>query len=134
MEIIFKKKQLRLAEDSNRSQLPPKTVMNSEGDDDTSSLANDISQINTTNTDRSDIVIPTTQYTSKSVSQKNKNVVTTIPNSSSAPQQAAKIINTSNSNDMPAMIRITNGLERSGNLIETVTFSKKELNNFLKSI
>lgn len=134
MDVVFTKKQLRIVEDELSSKLPPKTVMNGEGDSDTSSLQNDLSKVNQANTDGSDIVIPTNQFTNKIIPPKNKGMVTTLPNNSDSAAQAAKIINTSNPAEMPSMIRLTNGVERGKNLVEVATFNKKELDNFLKSL
>jgi hypothetical protein len=134
MKVIFKKSQLKLHEDNMSQKLPPKTVMNSEGDSDTSSLQNDLSQVNQANADGSDVVIPTNQFTNKVIPAKNKGMVTTLPNNSDAGALAAKMINTTNANEMPSMIRLQNSVERSGKLVEVATFKKNELDKFLKSL
>ena len=134
MKVIFKKSQLKLHEDNMSQKLPPKTVMNSEGDSDTSSLQNDLSQVNQANADGSDVVIPTNQFTNKVIPAKNKGMVTTLPNNSDAGALVAKMINTTNANEMPSMIRLQNSVERSGKLVEVATFKKNELDKFLKSL
>lgn len=134
MKVIFRKSQLKLNEDNLSQQLPPKTVINSEGDNDTSSLQTDLSKVNQANTDGSDVVVPTNQYTNKVIPSKNKGMVTTLPNNSDAGPQVAKMINTTNANEMPAMIRLQNSVERNGKLVEVATFKKDELDKFLKSL
>ena len=134
MKFVFKKSQLKINEDNMSQKLPPKTVMNSEGDSDTSSLQNDLSQVNQANSDGSDVVIPTNQFTNKVIPAKNKGMVTTLPNNSDAGAQAAKMINTTNATELPSMIRLQNSTERKGNLIEVTTFKKAELDKFLKSL
>lgn len=136
MKIVFTKNQLALIREENLNQnKAPKTVLNSEGDSDTSSLQKDLSKVNQSNSDHSDIVIPTSQFTNKTIPPQNKGVVTTIPNNTDAAAQATKMINSTNPNDMPSMIRLqNNGVERYGNLIEVTTFTKKELTEFLNSL
>lgn len=135
MKVTFTKSQLRLVEDDSlNAKKAPRTVMNSDGDNDTSSLSQDISKVNQTNSDQSDIVVPTAQYTNKQLRKGNNDITATIKNGPDAPQQIANIINNTNPNQMPGMITLKNGYEREGKLVEVATFNKKELDIFLESL
>ena len=134
MKVTFSKKQLKLVEDQTPvMQKAARAVVNS-GDNDTSSLSKDLSQVNQTNNDNSDVIIPTAQYTNKNLSSQNNGVTMTLKNNSGAASQVAKIINNTNPTEMPGTIRLTNGVERNGNIVEVATFNKKELDYFLKTL
>ena len=134
-KVTFTKRQLRLVEAQvGGIETGARAVMNSEGDNDTSSLDKDLSQVNQNNSDNSDVVIPTAQYTNKNLTSKNNGLTMTLKNNSGAAAQVAKIINNTNPNEMPGTIRLTNSVERKGNIVEVAKFNKKELDNFLRTL
>ena len=56
---------------------------------------------------------------------------TVMPNTSSS---IAKIKTDINTGRASGSYVLQNGVERSGNLVETITFTKKEMNEFLRTI
>lgn len=138
-QIILTKRQFEFIRedltDSESNKKPTFSVSNSETDNNTSSLAKDISTANQHNANANPLSIQTASYTNKTIPSKNNAQVMTIPNGPDAAQKVSKIINTTSASEMPGSIRLVNGVERDNNkIIEQVTFSKKELDNFLDSI
>lgn len=134
MDFVFKKGQLKIMEAQDNNELPPLAVNNSENDGDTSSLRNDVSNVSSHNTNGADMVINTQQYTNKPITNNNRGMTMTLPNNGNAATKAAQIINTTPANQLPSTIRLDNGIKRDGNLVEGITFSKTELDKFLKEL
>jgi len=133
MNIIFKKSQLKLVEDINTDNKPALSVVNSENDNNVDSLQQDYDSVQQQNTNNNPVEIQTQGYTNKTIAPSNANQTMTIPKDASSINQAMRMITTSNPVDMPGKIRIE-GKNRKKNLKEGIAFSKKELDNFLKSL
>lgn len=138
MNIVFKKRQLRLMEDETQSidtKTAPRAIIPSGDGNSTATLQKDVSQTQEKgNPDNSPLAIQTGQYTKASIPQENDTMVTTMNNDSKAPTKLANMINKGNPDTLPGTVILKNGFERSKNLVEVATFSKKELTKFLKSL
>ena len=143
MKVIFKKSQLKLNEfvdtstaNSINNSKPPLAVSNSEEDGDSSSLRTDVEKTNQYNSGNNPIQIDTQSYTSKKIPVGNNNVSQdmTFKNTPQAASQIQQFINTTPAASLPKKIRLQNGVERKGNLVEIATFKKDELDKFLKSL
>jgi len=144
MNIVFKKKQLRLIEDalsdtsssnSLNNKKPALDVSNSEGDNDPSSMQRDISNTNQYNSGKNPINIDTQSYTNKKLPTGNTgSEMMTFKNTPQSVSQIQQMINTSPAQTLPKKIRLQNSFKRSGKLVEVTTFKKKELDKFLETI
>lgn len=144
MKIIFKKSQLKINEDvigdtsspdSLNNKKPALDVSNSEGDNDASTLVKDISSTNQYNSGKNPLSIDTQSYTNKKLPTGNDGGQTmTFKNTPQAASQIQQMINTTPAATLPKKIRLQNGVERNGNLVEITTFKKKDLDKFLKSL
>jgi len=144
MKIIFNKSQLKINEDaigdtsspdSLNNKKPALDVSNTEGDNDTTSLPNDISRTNQYNSGKNPLSIDTQSYTNKKLPAGNEGGQTmTFKNTPDAASKIQQMINTIPAATLPKKIRLQNGVERNGNLVEVTTFKKKDLDKFLKSL
>ena len=144
MNIVFKKKQLRLIEDalsdtsssnSLNNKKPALDVSNSEGDNDPSSMQRDISNTNQYNSGKNPINIDTQSYTNKKLPTGNTgSEMMTFKNTPQSVSQIQQMINTSPAQTLPKKIRLQNSFKRNGKLVEVTTFKKKELDKFLETI
>jgi len=144
MKLIFKKSQLKLNEDALTDTSSPDTinnkkpaldVSNSEGDNDSSSLQRDISVTNQYNSNKNPINIDTQSYTNKKIPTGNTGGQTmTFKNTPQVVSQIQQFINSTPAATMPKKIRLQNGIERNGKLVEITSFKKKELDKFLNSL
>lgn len=144
MKVIFKKSQLKINEDALTDTSSPETlnnkkpaldVSNSEQDNDVSSLDRDISNTNQYNSGKNPLNIDTQSYTSKKLPTGNTgSQVMTFKNTPQATAQIQQMINSTPAAALPKKIRLQNGVERDGNLVEVTTFKKKDLDKFLKSL
>ena len=144
MNIVFKKKQLRLIEDalsdtsssnSLNNKKPALDVSNSEGDNDPSSMQRDISNTNQYNSGKNPINIDTQSYTNKKLPTGNTgSEMMTFKNTPQSVSQIQQMINASPAQTLPKKIRLQNSFKRSGKLVEVTTFKKKELDKFLETI
>lgn len=144
MNIVFKKKQLRLIEDalsdtsssnSLNNKKPALDVSNSEGDNDPSSMQRDVSNTNQYNSGKNPINIDTQSYTNKKLPTGNTgSEIMTFKNTPQSVSQIQQMINTSPAQTLPKKIRLQNSFKRSGKLVEVTTFKKKELDKFLETI
>ena len=144
MNLVFKKSQmLKLNElvdtssvNSMNNSKPALAVSNSEEDGDTSALRTDVEKTNQYNSGNNPIQIDTQSYTNKKIPVGNDNVSQnmTFKNTPQAASQIQQFINTTPASSLPKKIRLQNGVERNGNLVEVATFKKNELDKFLKSL
>jgi len=144
MKVVFKKSQLKINEDALTNTSSPETinnkkpaldVSNSQDDNDASSIQQDISNTNQYNSGKNPLNIDTQSYTNKKLPTGDTgSQVMTFKNTPQAATQIQQMINTTPANALPRKIRLQNGVERDGNLVEVTTFKKKDLNNFLKSL
>ena len=141
MNVIFKKSQLRLSEDvigsinDTNNNKPPLAVSNSEDDNDVSSLRSDVEKTNQYNSNKSPIQIDTQSYTSKKIPTGNTGSQDMVfKNTPQAASQIQQFINSTPAQSLPKKIRLQNGVERKGKLVEVTTFNKKDLDKFLKSL
>lgn len=142
MKIVFKKSQLKINEDilggisDTDNKKPPLAVTNSEDDNDSSSLRSDVEKTNQYNSGKNPIQIDTQSYTNKKIPTGNDAIgqTMTFKNTPQAASQIQQFINTTPAQSLPPKIRLQNGVERNGKLIEVTTFNKKELDKFLKSL
>lgn len=144
MKVIFKKSQLRINEDaltdtsspdSINNKKPALDVSNSEDDNDVSSLERDISNTNQYNSNKNPLNINTQSYTNKKIPTGNTgSQVMTFKNTPQAATQIQQMINTTPAAALPKKIRLQNGVERNGKLVEVTTFNKKDLDKFLESL
>ncbi len=141
MKVIFKKSQLKLNEDAingndENNSKPALAISNSENDNDVSSLKADVEKTNQYNSNKNPLQIDTQSYTNKKIPIGNENVSQNMvfKNTPQAASQIQQFINSTPAASLPSKIRLQNGVERNGNLVEVTTFSKKELDNFLKNL
>ena len=144
MKVVFKKSQLKLNEDaltdtsspnSLNNKKPALDVSNSEGDNDPSSLMNDISKTNQYNSGKNPLNIDTQSYTNKKLPAGDEGGQTmTFKNTPQAASQIQQMINTTPAATLPKKIRLQNGVERNGSLVEVTKFKKKDLDRFLKEL
>jgi len=144
MKVIFKKSQLKLNEDALtdasspdalNNKKPALDVSNSEGDNNPSSLPRDISNTNQYNSGKNPLSIDTQSYTNKKLPTGNDGSQTmTFKNTPQAASQIQQMINTTPAATLPKKIRLQNGVERNGKLVEVTTFKKKDLDKFLKTL
>lgn len=131
MKITFTKRQLRLVEDDNlNNSKPALAITNSEHDNDASSLKTDIEKTMSHNPNGNPMEIDAASYSSNNISKNDANTTVNISKGSDVASQAYNMIKTGK----VGKVRITNGVERSGNLVEVTTFNKKELDAFLESL
>ena len=142
MKVIFKKSQLKINEDvlggiaDTDNNKPALAVSNSEDDNDVSSLRTDVEKTNQYNSNKNPIQIDTQSYTNKKIPTGNNSVGQgmVFKNTPQAASQIQQFINSTPAQSLPQKIRLQNGVERNGKLIEVTTFNKKELDKFLKSL
>lgn len=144
MKVVFKKSQLKINEDALTNTSSPEAinnkkpaldVSNSQDDNDASSIQQDISNTNQYNSGKNPLNIDTQSYTNKKLpTGDTASQVMTFKNTPQAATQIQQMINTTPANALPRKIRLQNGVERDGNLVEVTTFKKKDLNNFLKNL
>ena len=144
MKFIFKKSQLKINEDvlddtstsnSINNKKPALDVSNSEEDNDPSSLVKDVSNVNQYNSGKNPLNINTQSYTNKKLPTGNTgSQVMTFKNTPQAASQIQQMINTTPAQSLPQKIKLQNGVERNGKLVEITTFKKKDLDKFLKSL
>jgi hypothetical protein len=145
MNIVFTKKQLNLIREMDFSgggsndDKASASVVNKEGDNDVSSLvqdAQDVAQKPGANDMNKDINVQS--YTNKQIPKQNATKVMTISQGGDSISKIAtdvqqQILGTPDK-ALPGIIRLTNGVERDGKLVEVTTFKKKELDKFLKTL
>ena len=143
MDIVFSKKQLNILKefvsgDESNQNKPSLDVTNSEGDKDPSSLRTDtekVAQMDSNNFNKS---IDVQSYTNKQIPTNNnaQDMTIKVGNGSvgQAASQAQNIIATTPAQSLPKKIRLVQGKERKGKLVEVTTFKKTELDKFLKSL
>ena len=137
MDIVFKKRQLKLVEDTLGSvnNKPALAVTNSEGDNDVSSLRKDVEKTNMYNSNHNPVQIDTQSYTNKRIpTGETTSQSMEFNNTPQAASQIQQFINSTPANSLPKKIMLKNGKERSGNIVEIATSKKKELDKFLKSL
>jgi len=140
MKVILRKNQLKLREDllstnSNDNNKPALAVSNSEGDNDVSSLRADVEKTNQYNSNHNPLEIDVQGYTNKKLPTSNNGSQEMIfKNTPQAASQIQQMINTTPAQSLPTKIKLQNGIERSGKLVEVTTFNKKELDKFLKEL
>lgn len=143
MDVVFKKSQLNLIREfldgeSSSQQKPAIDVSNSEGDSDPSELRSDAekaAQFDSNNYDKS---INVSSYTNKQIPSSNstQDMTFKVGNGSvgQAASKAADFIAKTPAQNLPTKIRLVQGKERQGKLIEVTTFKKTDLDKFLKSL
>lgn len=143
MDVVFSKKQLNLIRefvmgDDNSSSKPSIDVSNTEGDNDPSSLRSDaekVAQMDSNNFNKS---IDVQSYTNKQIPANNnaQDMTINVGNGSvgQAASKAQQFIAQTPAQSLPQKIRLVNGKEIKGNLVEVTTFKKNELDKFLKSL
>jgi hypothetical protein len=143
MNIIFRKSQLNLIKEfvdggSSNMNKPDIDVSNSEGDNDPSSLRTDTEKAAQFDSNGLDKAINVQSYTNKQIPSSNSTQDMTIKVGNGSVGQAAskaqQFINQTPANNLPQKIRLVQGKERKGKLVEVTTFNKKELDKFLKSL
>lgn len=141
MKVIFRKSQLKLNEDvigmsddSNNGK-PALAVSNSEDDNDVSSLRNDVEKINQYNSNDNPLQIDTQSYTNKKIPTGDTTSQDMVfKNTPQAASQIQQFINSTPAQTLPKKIRLQNGVQRNGKIVEVATFKKNELDKFLKSL
>ena len=144
MNIVFTKKQLNLIrefgsdENSTNQNKASASVVNSEGDNDVSSLVRDVQSIaQKPGTDNMNKDINTQTYTNKQIPKQNANKVMTIDTGNDSLSKVAtdvqqQILGTPDK-ALPGIIRIEDK-KRNSKLVEVTTFKKEELDKFLKTL
>lgn len=142
MDIVFTKKQLNLLREfvtgDEESNKPSIDVSNSEGDNDPSSLRSDAEKAAQIDSNGLNKAINVSSYTNKQIPTSNSNQDMTIKVGNGSVGQAAskaqQFIAQTPAQNLPQKIRLVQGKERKGNLVEVTRFKKTELNKFLKSL
>lgn len=128
---IFTKKQLRLREDIGENK-PELAVTNPDSkNDSTQGLDSAVSATNQKNSIGADLRIDTSQFSNVDMTDDQRDTETVMPNTSSS---IAKIKTDINTGRASGSYILKNGVERDGKLVESITFTKKEMNEFLRTI
>lgn len=128
---VFTKKQLKLREDMEDKK-PELAVTNPDSkNDSTQNLDSAVSSTNQKNSIGANLRIDTSQFSNANMTDDQRDSETVMPNTSSS---IAKIKTDINTGRASGSYVLQNGVERSGNLVETITFTKKEMNEFLRTI
>ena len=126
---IFTKKQLRLREDIGENK-PELAVTNPDSkNDSTQGLDSAVSATNQKNSIGADLRIDTSQFSNVDMTDDQRDTETVMPNTSSS---IAKIKTDINTGRASGSYILKNGVERDGKLVESITFTKKEMNEFLE--
>lgn len=128
---IFTKKQLRLREDVGENK-PELAVTNPDTkNDSTQGLDSAVSATNQKNSIGANLRIDTSQFSNVDMTDDQRDTETVMPNTSSS---IAKIKTDINTGRASGSYVLQNGVERDGKLVESITFTKKEMNEFLRTI
>lgn len=129
---VFRKRDIVLKEDLGQDSKPELAVSNPDtGNDGTQNLDKAVSDVNMKNTSNANLRIQTSQFTNKDLSDEENDTETVLPNNSASISKIKTDINTGKPS---GSYILKNGVTRDGRLVEIATFSKKELNEFLKTI
>ena len=130
----------KLNEDDNFGM----SVVNSEGDGDSSSLRKDAETVAQKDPGGNNEIVNSHSYTNKQIPAANRNqkMVFNAGNGSvgNAASQIQQFINTTNPDNLPGQFviqrkgNVNSSREIKGKLVEVTTFKKKELDKFLKSL
>lgn len=144
MDVVFTKKQLNVLKKLNEDDNFGMSVVNSEGDGDSSSLRKDAETVAQKDPGGNNEIVNSQSYTNKQipVANRNQKMVFNAGNGSvgNAASQIQQFINTTNPANLPGQFviqrkgNVNSSREIKGKLVEVTTFKKKELDKFLKSL
>lgn len=142
MDVVFTKKQLNLLREfvtgDEENNKPSIDVSNSEGDNNPSSLRSDAEKAAQIDSNGLNKAINVSSYTNKQIPASNSTQDMTIKVGNGSVGQAAskaqQFIAQTPAQNLPQKIRLVQGKERKGSLVEVTRFKKTELDNFLKSL
>lgn len=144
MDVVFTKKQLNVLKKLNEDDNFGMSVVNSEGDGDSSSLRKDAEAVAQKDPGGNNEIVNSQSYTNKQIPAANRNqkMVFNAGNGSvgNAASQIQQFINTANPANLPGQFviqrkgNVNSSREIKGKLVEVTTFKKKELDKFLKSL
>ena len=144
MDVVFTKKQLNVLKKLNEDDNFGMSVVNSEGDGDSSSLRKDAEAVAQKDPGGNNEIVNSQSYTNKQIPAANRNqkMVFNAGNGSvgNAASQIQQFINTTNPSNLPGQFviqrkgNVNSSREIKGKLVEVTTFKKKELDKFLKSL
>ena len=144
MDVVFSKKQLNILKKLNEDDNFGMSVVNSEGDGDSSSLRKDAETVAQKDPGGNNEIVNSQSYTDKQIPAANRNqkMVFNAGNGSvgNTASQIQQFINTTNPDNLPGQFviqrkgNVNSSREIKGKLVEVTTFKKKELDKFLKSL
>ena len=131
---VYKKGQLRLIKEEENSRTPLAAQPNDNTQNTVSNLGAEISKVNADNPEGRDIEVDTAEHTPKQVPQGNEEMTMEVPNNSQGVNQVKDAIANSPAKTLPGRFVLKNSRKRNGNIIEGITFTKSELDKFLRTI